>query len=127
MGVVVEPRADAHSTSRLAHWFLVGTRAGVAPSGEWSGGWCASRDWSIRRGRVLGGPAVGAAFGGNLKPALAATQGGTAANPSRVPSPAMVTRTGGLLTFPRSPTFGTTIARGAHRRALRSAPARALA
>jgi hypothetical protein len=26
-----------------------------------------------RRGRVLGGPSVRAAFGGNLKPALAAT------------------------------------------------------
>jgi len=30
-----------------------------------------------RRGRVLGGPKVRAACGGNLKPALVATQGGT--------------------------------------------------
>jgi hypothetical protein len=30
-----------------------------------------------RRGRVLGGPTARAAYGGNLKPALVATQGGT--------------------------------------------------
>jgi hypothetical protein len=35
-----------------------------------------------RRGRVLGGPAVRAAFGGNLKPALVATHGGTGMAPS---------------------------------------------
>src|SRR5436190_22338458 len=35
-GIVVEPRTDAHSTSRLAPWSLE-ERAGVAPSGEWSG------------------------------------------------------------------------------------------
>jgi hypothetical protein len=34
-----------------------------------------------RRGRVLGGPAVRAACGGNLKPALAATQRGAAEAP----------------------------------------------
>jgi hypothetical protein len=33
MGVVVESRADAHSTSCLARWFFVGTRAGVTPGG----------------------------------------------------------------------------------------------
>jgi hypothetical protein len=48
MGVAVESRADAHSTSRLAHWFIVGTRAGVAPLGE-----CCGR-------------AFWPAFGGNL-------------------------------------------------------------
>jgi hypothetical protein len=32
-----------------------------------------------RRGRVLGGPAVRAACGGNLMPALVATKGGGAA------------------------------------------------
>jgi hypothetical protein len=37
----------------------------------------------------------------------------------------MVTRLG-LLTFRRSSTFGTTMARGVYRRALQSAPARAL-
>jgi hypothetical protein len=31
-----------------------------------------------RRGRVLGGPAVRAAYGGDLKPALVATPGGAA-------------------------------------------------
>src|SRR6266545_2933150 len=30
----------------------------------------------MRRGRVLGGPSARAAFGGNLNPALVATQGG---------------------------------------------------
>jgi hypothetical protein len=44
VGVVVESRTDANSTSRLARWFS--RNATACPSGEWSGraGWCASRN-----------------------------------------------------------------------------------
>jgi hypothetical protein len=51
-----------------------------APSGEWSGQaeWMRFARLIHRPVRDLGGPAVRAAFGGNLKPALLATQGGTA-------------------------------------------------
>jgi hypothetical protein len=45
MGVAVESRTDAHSTSRLARWFIVGTRAGVAPLGEW----CGRAEWYVQR------------------------------------------------------------------------------
>ena len=61
---------------------LAGSRAdsrwSCPPQGEWSGraARSASRDSLIRRGRVLGGPSARAASGGNLKPALVATQGG---------------------------------------------------
>ena len=79
MGVVVEPRADAHSTSRLARWFPVGTRAGVALGGVVRPGRKVRFAQLIHRpARVLGGPAVRAALGGNLKHALVATPSGAA-------------------------------------------------
>jgi hypothetical protein len=59
------------------------------PSGEWCGQAERMRFARLmqRPGRLLGGPAVRAAFGGNLKPALAATQGGTTVHRS-CPAPA---------------------------------------
>jgi hypothetical protein len=60
-------------------WAAARAAFGNTPGGEAARpSRCASRDRSMRRGRVLNGPAVRAASGGNLKPAPAATQGAMA-------------------------------------------------
>jgi hypothetical protein len=67
MGVVVEPRTDAHSTSRFARWFSLGTPP-ACPLGEWSGRARIVRFARLMQGRVrvLGVPSVSAAFGDSV-------------------------------------------------------------
>jgi hypothetical protein len=62
----------------VASWTVSERPRQYAPSGEWSGRaeWMRFAGLIHRRVRILGGPADCAACGGNLTPAVVATQGG---------------------------------------------------